>query len=249
MEKNKTGKYLKYAIGEIVLVVIGILIALQINNWNIKQTDNKTERVALQNIREEIQIDIYDISWNLKEHQKAMFNEQLLLKLLTGQANIESDSIDYNAALGLPFISAINTATYNSLSNNPPDLISNQKLKKMIYRLYNFFYYAFSEAENRSSDYKLYSRLIPYYEKYFTISDTTQNINLSQNDSTDYFEEDYQRNYLIPKSLDQIRADDGFKVALSEVIFTRGFIISFYETALEKIETLSNEIDKELKIK
>jgi hypothetical protein len=34
MEKNKTGKYLKYAIGEIILVVIGILIALQINNWN-----------------------------------------------------------------------------------------------------------------------------------------------------------------------------------------------------------------------
>ena len=34
MEKNKTGKYLKYAIGEIALVVIGILIALQINNWN-----------------------------------------------------------------------------------------------------------------------------------------------------------------------------------------------------------------------
>jgi hypothetical protein len=34
MEKNKTGKYFKYAIGEIVLVVIGILIALSINNWN-----------------------------------------------------------------------------------------------------------------------------------------------------------------------------------------------------------------------
>ena len=34
MEQNKTGKYFKYAIGEIALVVIGILIALQINNWN-----------------------------------------------------------------------------------------------------------------------------------------------------------------------------------------------------------------------
>ena len=34
MSENKTGKYFKYAIGEIVLVVIGILIALQINNWN-----------------------------------------------------------------------------------------------------------------------------------------------------------------------------------------------------------------------
>ena len=34
MEINKTGKYVKYAIGEIVLVVIGILIAVNINNWN-----------------------------------------------------------------------------------------------------------------------------------------------------------------------------------------------------------------------
>ncbi|MEN2281330.1 DUF6090 family protein [Algoriphagus sp. SE2] len=34
MSENNTSKYVKYAIGEIVLVVIGILIALQINNWN-----------------------------------------------------------------------------------------------------------------------------------------------------------------------------------------------------------------------
>lgn len=34
LNKGKTNKYFKYAIGEIVLVVIGILIALQINNWN-----------------------------------------------------------------------------------------------------------------------------------------------------------------------------------------------------------------------
>jgi hypothetical protein len=41
MEKNKTGKYFKYAIGEILLVVIGILIALQLNNWN--EHNNKTK--------------------------------------------------------------------------------------------------------------------------------------------------------------------------------------------------------------
>ena len=34
LSDGRTGKYLKYAVGEIVLVVIGILIALQINNWN-----------------------------------------------------------------------------------------------------------------------------------------------------------------------------------------------------------------------
>ncbi|MBU2928160.1 DUF6090 family protein [Winogradskyella psychrotolerans] len=40
MEHNKTSKYFKYAIGEIVLVVIGILIALQINNWNQSRKEN-----------------------------------------------------------------------------------------------------------------------------------------------------------------------------------------------------------------
>ena len=43
MEKNNTGKYFKYAIGEIILVVIGILIALQINNWNEEKQDRKID--------------------------------------------------------------------------------------------------------------------------------------------------------------------------------------------------------------
>ncbi|MBO3118020.1 hypothetical protein J4050_14780 [Winogradskyella sp. DF17] len=42
LDENKTGKYFKYAIGEIVLVVIGILIALQINNWN----ENRKNEIA-----------------------------------------------------------------------------------------------------------------------------------------------------------------------------------------------------------
>jgi hypothetical protein len=48
--ENRTGKYLKYAIGEIVLVVIGILIALQINNWNEERKINLEEKRALENI-------------------------------------------------------------------------------------------------------------------------------------------------------------------------------------------------------
>ena len=40
--ENKSGKYIKYAIGEIVLVVIGILIALSINNWNEKRIEQQT---------------------------------------------------------------------------------------------------------------------------------------------------------------------------------------------------------------
>jgi len=44
IEKNRTGKYFKYAIGEIILVVIGILIALQINTWNTEHDNKKIVR-------------------------------------------------------------------------------------------------------------------------------------------------------------------------------------------------------------
>jgi len=50
MEKNKTGKYFKYAIGEIILVVIGILIALSINNWNEQRKNRANERGLYQRI-------------------------------------------------------------------------------------------------------------------------------------------------------------------------------------------------------
>ena len=52
--ENKTGKYLKYAIGEIVLVVIGILIALQINNWNEERKDRRLEKEYIARLKGEM---------------------------------------------------------------------------------------------------------------------------------------------------------------------------------------------------
>ncbi len=54
MEENKTGKYFKYAIGEIILVVIGILIALSINNWN----ENRKSEYVKQNYYKQLLIDM-----------------------------------------------------------------------------------------------------------------------------------------------------------------------------------------------
>jgi hypothetical protein len=56
--EGKTTKYFKYAIGEIVLVVIGILIALQINNWNQVQNEKIVESGYMQNLLEDLNEDI-----------------------------------------------------------------------------------------------------------------------------------------------------------------------------------------------
>ncbi len=63
MEQNKTGKYLKYAIGEIVLVVIGILIALSINNWNEDRKDRIKETSILKELNK-------DFKNNLEQFQR-----------------------------------------------------------------------------------------------------------------------------------------------------------------------------------
>ena len=68
MEKNKTGKYFKYAIGEIILVVIGILIALQINNWNENQKlEIKTQDYYVQ-LLNDLNNDIVSAENTIKEY-------------------------------------------------------------------------------------------------------------------------------------------------------------------------------------
>ena len=58
LSNGQTSKYLKYAIGEILLVVIGILIALQINNWNQVKKDDKILREYLGKIKSHTQEDM-----------------------------------------------------------------------------------------------------------------------------------------------------------------------------------------------
>ena len=65
--ENKTGKYFKYAIGEIVLVVIGILIALQINNWNEDRKNQIEEKAILSKFKQDLKSDSIYYQVNLKQ--------------------------------------------------------------------------------------------------------------------------------------------------------------------------------------
>ncbi|WP_339614296.1 DUF6090 family protein [uncultured Winogradskyella sp.] len=79
--ENKTGKYFKYAIGEIILVVIGILIALQINNWNEQRKQNRNLRDVYSNLMLDIKSDSVSYSINLKELKDVDFLQEQLYKI------------------------------------------------------------------------------------------------------------------------------------------------------------------------
>ena len=95
MEKNKTGKYLKYAIGEIVLVVIGILIALSINNWNENKKKKDTVKVYLQNFVEDLKDDRKNMEL-LEGHNIFRYHSLQHLLKMSGELQYKSNSDYYN---------------------------------------------------------------------------------------------------------------------------------------------------------
>jgi len=84
LNEGKTSKYLKYAIGEILLVVIGILIALGINNWNENRKDSNQEKIVLMSLLENL---------HLAKNQSELYisEEEALKKRLIRILGIESN--------------------------------------------------------------------------------------------------------------------------------------------------------------
>ena len=80
-DDNKPIKYLRYAVGEIILVVIGILIALQINNWNEGRKEKINQRSVLSNLLQDLKSDSVSYSINLKELKDVDFLQEQLYKI------------------------------------------------------------------------------------------------------------------------------------------------------------------------
>ena len=158
MSENKISKYLIYAIGEIILVVIGILIALQINNWNEKRIEANQEKITLSNLNEEFQDNLRDLdSINAKlsntignmEYLFAMFNKE--------ESQYASTNLDST-------ISKVLTSptwkpsefVLNDLKNSGGlSKLNNKKLKKLLFqwtRFYNEMKETVMQTEKTSLD-------------------------------------------------------------------------------------------------
>ena len=73
---SRAGKYLIYAIGEIILVIIGILIALSINNWNEKQKLKDIQQNLLKDLQVEVTNNIKDLEKVIASHENSLVAAQ-----------------------------------------------------------------------------------------------------------------------------------------------------------------------------
>lgn len=94
LKKGKFGTYLRYALGEIVIVVLGILIAIQLNNWNTRTNDRQTIQDYYSRIRSEIAT-----TSEIFADVESFNNESTLPDLLTAQAVISGENMDSLAVL------------------------------------------------------------------------------------------------------------------------------------------------------
>jgi hypothetical protein len=140
MEKNKTGKYFKYAIGEIVLVVIGILIALSINNWNENRKQNILEQSYLDRLKVDLNEDLKSFTFykglaNLRIEQIEIVQKAVadstVIKENSGRVIKSVEQVSWKSYL------PISRITYSELiSSGKLGLIKSEKLRDLIARYY-----------------------------------------------------------------------------------------------------------------
>lgn len=139
--ENKTGKYLKYAIGEIVLVVIGILIALQINNWNELRKTKEKEKVILKEIISDLIVNENSAQNNLI-HTYTIGRDSIA-KVFDFVINHLENKLPYDSILSRQFAVihqlqglSIKTSGYESLKSSGMEMIQNDSLRSNIGEYY-----------------------------------------------------------------------------------------------------------------
>ncbi|MBV1888480.1 MAG: hypothetical protein KUG51_04245 [Urechidicola sp.] len=137
METGKTGKYLKYAIGEIVLVVIGILIALSINNWTENRKKLKQEKKVLTEL-------LSSLEGNYKSMTSDSLNRSIWNKSSDKVISFFEKDLEYSESLNIHFQHArkpgtnlsLSFAGYEGLKNVGYDIITSDNLRKNIVELF-----------------------------------------------------------------------------------------------------------------
>ncbi len=140
--RSRAGKYMLYAIGEIILVVIGILIALQINNWNEERKARKLESNFIELLIQDLNSDAENLSDLVEGSDAAVESKNLILDYIDGDtANISSLSTHFLNAV----FHGINTFVPNKgaieeiKSAGGLSLIKDQKVSNQILELYNVY--------------------------------------------------------------------------------------------------------------
>jgi len=225
LTENKFSKYLIYAIGEIVLVVIGILIALSINNWNNNKAERRLENDILKEILVNLEADIQNIEIKANENNRFAKHNQLVYEHLKNKTQL-TDSLKYYYSYlwGFGNFQPIKVG-YENLKSRGLSIIKNGTLRKEISELYEYKYYYLVE-DNR------------------TAIENIETIHSNQINAKLITEESYVS--AKPVNLAALQNDIQFQETLKSIVFSRLFTNWKFEEGKNEIIKVKKAIENEL---
>ncbi|RRQ48124.1 hypothetical protein DZC72_10375 [Maribacter algicola] len=233
LEEGKTSKYLKYAIGEIVLVVIGILIALQINNWNEERKSKNLEISYLKNLKEDVKSDslYFERSWFTNVGKKIEGLTKAKNYYLDGIVPLDTISfindISYGGIYGIGTITP-NSRTYKELvSTGNISLITNQDIREQIVDYYLNIDFLSSYASNLQSGY-------PHFINSYKVYNPKSRDNINSDE--------------IPILLKKMRKDEFYELTNRELTYVYS-TLSRLERLKKESSLLYHKIEEYLKNK
>ena len=239
MEQNKTGKYLKYAIGEIVLVVIGILIALSINNWNEGNKRQAQEVKILKEIKSELEDALIDLVDDIEDHNRNLNSTKLIGDaILFNQKH--HDSLNKHFLLIIDHEDFIaKQSAFESLKSLGLEIITSDSLREKITTTYLHIEKQIGE-ENRSnkSAIKLWSILEPHF-----VIDEEELISIKE----DRWFRGYRNFPFTITDYNKLMNDERFLLKIQEAIHSRQIQIYGYMRFRNGIEEVISNISQELK--
>jgi hypothetical protein len=230
LNENKTVQYLKYAIGEIFLIMIGIFLALELNNWNEGRQLREKERVFLQDLAENLALNIDNLQDEL--HDIERFNEStaIIFSLLKNpQQDIESVDAHWHGSLINKSQFNLSVAGYESLKNSGFDIVQNETLKKEIINLHEDTYLKMDRSRSWGVEFP------PLWDKF-----VVEHFFKSHTDTGE------TKKGLMPRDINFITKSDYFFGLVETAESQRNFIKDFYETSLEETQRVLELINAEL---
>ncbi|MEJ2162385.1 MAG: DUF6090 family protein [Robiginitalea sp.] len=129
--ENNTRRYLLYAVGEIVLVVLGIVIALQIDNWNEWRQERELEQLVLEQLQEDYQSNLEQLNQRVYLRRTIIDASYSVLEMTDHPEGVNRDSLI--AKLSILLIDPTFDPIENDMSNSGNlRLITNRKLKHLL---------------------------------------------------------------------------------------------------------------------
>jgi len=134
---RKFSKYLLYAVGEILILIFGILIALQVNNWNEERKRGDLEIVLLRAIKSDLEKDLLTCRGDIVIHQMQVTSSNIILDYLSSDLNFH-DSLNYHFLATCNYtLTDYNSASYETLKSLGVGLVSNDTLRNDLIYMYD----------------------------------------------------------------------------------------------------------------